>query len=65
MITKIIVVLICIFLMFSDAENLLICLWVSPISSLEKNVSLDLLPIFILFTCFFDVELHEFSAYYV
>ena len=54
----IIVVLICISLIISDAEHLLMCLW-SSVCLLWTEVCLGLLPVFDGLSLFFGIELHE------
>ena len=58
-----IVVLICISLMASEAEHLSICLWALCISSLE-SVCLSPFPIFNWVVCLPGVELCEFFIYF-
>ena len=53
-----IVVLVCISLIISDVEHLLMCLW-SSVCLLWTEVCLGLLPFFWWVVYFFDIELHE------
>lgn len=60
-----IVVLICIFLMISDAEHLLMCLLAIRTSSLERSVYSNPLPIFNWIISLFAIELCEFLIYFL
>ena len=54
-----IIVLICIFLIISNAKHLFMCFLVTYIFFFLRNAYLDLLPIFDRVVGFFDIELHK------